>query len=92
MVNGFDLYPPNRTSAMQTFKVVTSRKYVKQAVFAEKGKLAVCGSDHGLAYVFDINLSGIPQRLNHGKKDSEMIQTVEVGPLLTVVLCVLTDF
>ncbi|KJA24988.1 hypothetical protein HYPSUDRAFT_53484 [Hypholoma sublateritium FD-334 SS-4] len=76
MADGFDLYPPNRTSAIQKFKVATSRKYVKQAVFAEKGKLAVCGSDHGLAYIFDINLSCIPQRLNHGKGD-ELIQTVE---------------
>lgn len=83
MADGFDLYPPNRTSAIRTFKVATSRKYVKQAVFAEKGKLAVCGSDHGVAYVFDINLSCIPQRLNHGMED-ELIQTVEVGPLLTV--------
>lgn len=83
MVNGFDLYPPNRTSAILTFKVPARKKYVKQAVFAEKGRLVVCGSDHGLAYIFDINLSGIPQRLSHGKGD-ELIQTVEVDPLLMV--------
>ncbi len=80
MVDGFDLYPPDRTSAAQTFKVATSKKYVKKSVFAEKGKLVVCGSDHGSAYIFDVNLSGIPQKLNHGKGD-ELIQTVEVGPL-----------
>ena len=83
MVDGFDLYPPNRTSAIKKFKVATSKKYIKQAVFAEKGKLVACGSDHGLGYVFDVNLSGIPQRLAHGKGD-ELIQTVEVSPLLTL--------
>ncbi|KJA21883.1 hypothetical protein HYPSUDRAFT_55206 [Hypholoma sublateritium FD-334 SS-4] len=78
MVDGFDLYPPNRTTAAQSFKVEATKKYVKQAVFGEQGSLAICGSDHGMAYVFDINLSGPPQKLSHGKRD-EMIQTVEAA-------------
>ncbi len=38
--------------------------------FRRKRKLVVCGSDHGSAYIFDVNLSGIPQKLNHGKGTS----------------------
>ncbi len=91
MVNGFDLYFPNRTAATQSFKVTASKKYVKQAVFGEKGMAVICGSDHGLAYVFDINLSGTPQKLSHGKAD-EMIQAVAVGLRLIVMLtCALTE-
>ena len=81
MVDGFDLYPPDHTSAVKTFKVATNKKYVKQAAFAEKGRLAICGSDHGLAYVFDVHASSeVPQKLSHGKED-ELIQTVEVSSL-----------
>ncbi len=81
MVDGFDLYPPDRTSAVQTFKVATSKKYVKQAVFSEKGRLAVCGSDHGVAYIFDVYTScKAPQKLSHGKEE-ELIQTIGVSLL-----------
>lgn len=89
MVNSFDLYPPNRTAAAQSFKVEASKKYVKQAVFGETGKLAICGSDHGMAYIFDINLPGPPQKLRHGKKD-EMIQAVGVNTPLMILACALT--
>lgn len=62
---------------MRTFKVPTSRKFVKKGVFGEKGKIAVSGSDHGAAYIFSLNNLQPIQQLAHGCK-KEMIQAVEV--------------
>ncbi|KAJ3517897.1 hypothetical protein NLJ89_g213 [Agrocybe chaxingu] len=78
MKNGFDIYPPSRTSPTKSFSVAATKKYVKQGVFGERGKIAVCGSDHGNAYLFGMSSSEILQVLKHGKKD-EMIQAVQAA-------------
>ena len=54
-----------------------SKKYVKKAVYAEKGNAIVGRSDHGKVYVFEIQNPKAQQTLVHGRKDI-MIQTVEV--------------
>ncbi|KAJ3500742.1 hypothetical protein NLJ89_g9654 [Agrocybe chaxingu] len=76
MKTGFDVYTPNRTAPTRSFYVANTRKFVKQGVFSERGKIAVCGSDHGNAYIFGMNSAEPQQVLRHGKK-IEMIQAVE---------------
>ncbi|KAF8163859.1 WD40-repeat-containing domain protein [Pholiota molesta] len=76
MEDGFDLYPPSRVSPTLEFKVPTSRRFVKKAVFGERGRVIACGSDHGLVYLFSPEETSPVQVLKHGE-DSELIQTVE---------------
>lgn len=78
MMNGFDLYLPNRNSPIRTFEVQTHRKFVKMASFGETGKIVACGSDHGKAYVFGIGDKEPKQILNHGGRE-QMIQAVDVS-------------
>lgn len=77
MTDGFDVYAMPRTTPIRHFGVPMNRKYVKKAVYAEKGMTVVGGSDHGKVYVFEIENTGAKQILIHGKKDV-MIQSVEV--------------
>lgn len=78
MEDGFDLYPPSRASPALEFKVPTNRRFIKKAVFGERGRVIVCGSDHGLVYLFSPEETNPVQVLKHGE-ESELIQTVEVG-------------
>jgi hypothetical protein len=41
MSNGFDLYLPNRGAPSHTFKVENKKKFVKNGVFGEAGKVAI---------------------------------------------------
>jgi len=78
MMNGFDLYLPNRNSLIRMFEVQMHRKFVKMASFGETGKMVACGSDHGKAYVFGIGNKEPKQILNHGGQE-QMIQAVDVS-------------
>lgn len=77
MTDGFDTYTLPRTTPTRHFSVPMGKKYVKKAVYAERGMTIVGGSDHGTVYIFGIQSSEARQTLIHGKKDA-MIQTVEV--------------
>ena len=77
MTDGFDAYTLPRTTPTRHFSVPMNKKYVKKAVYAERGMTIVGGSDHGTVYIFEIQSSEARQTLIHGKKDV-MIQTVEV--------------
>ena len=78
MMDGFDLYHANRSSPSRSFKIESSKKFVRNGVFGEKGKVVVCGSDHGKVYVFAMAETDSPvQVLRHGTH-TQMIQTVEV--------------
>jgi len=77
MRNGFNLYPPNRMTPIRTFKINTRRRFVRNGVFAEMGKVVVCGSDHGSVYVFGIDDGKPRQILTHGGT-GQMVQAVEV--------------
>jgi hypothetical protein len=77
MRNGFDLYPPNRTTPTRTFKVDSRRRFVKNGVFAEMEKAVVCGSDHGKIYVFGMGDGKSRQILTHGSAE-QMVQAVGV--------------
>ncbi|SJL08827.1 uncharacterized protein ARMOST_12198 [Armillaria ostoyae] len=54
LTSGFDLYAFPHSSTSQTFPVPMTRErsIIKDAVFAEDGQVMVCGSDHGVVYVF----------------------------------------
>lgn len=87
MEDGFDLYPPSRAFPTLQFKVPTTRRFVKKAVFGERGRVIACGSDHGLVYLFSPEDINPIQTLRHGE-DSDLIQVVEVRnhALLSLVL------
>ena len=82
MRDGFDLYPYNRTTPSRTYKVKTTRMYVKAGVFGEGGRIVVCGSDHGRIYVFGVGELKPRQVLWHGRS-VEAVQVVEVKPPLS---------
>lgn len=61
----------NRTSPSQSFDIPTTKRYMKEGRFGENATLAICGSDHGRVYIFDVNTSERKQTLRHG--DSKTI-------------------
>ena len=77
MTNGFDIYPLHHTTPTRSYLVENKRKFIKAACFAEKGKVVVCGSDHGRAYIFSSSKSTDPQILQHGDCN-QMVQTAAV--------------
>ena len=82
MRDGFDLYPYNRTVPSRSYKVKTTRTYVKAGVFGEGGRVVVCGSDHGRVYIFGIGELEARQVLWHGGS-TEAVQVVEVTAAFT---------
>lgn len=78
---GYDMYNFPRTSPARSFKVPTSRKFIKQGVFVESATGVACGSDHGYVYVFRAQTSKPAQMLQHaGKK--VLIQAIDVSERL----------
>ncbi|KAF8879433.1 hypothetical protein CPB84DRAFT_1852107 [Gymnopilus junonius] len=75
MFNGFDLYSPNRTSPIHTFKVEITARFIKTIVFGEGGQIIVAGSDHGKVYLFGTGQKDVQQVLRHGNRD-QIIQVV----------------
>jgi hypothetical protein len=65
--DGFDLYDLEHPYPMRSFSIPTSRYFVRQGVFAEFFKFAVCGSDHGKVYIFDVRTSALVETLQHGE-------------------------
>lgn len=61
----------NRTSPSRSFDIPTTKLYMKEGRFGENAASAICGSDHGKIYVFDINTGERKQTLRHG--DSKAI-------------------
>jgi len=80
MTTGFDLYGITRTAPKQTFVVQNSRRFVKYGIFGENGNTVVCGSDHGRAYIFDVNGRGdrAIQILEH-RSSTALIQAIGVS-------------
>jgi hypothetical protein len=81
--DGFDIYELDSSFPIRSFTIRSSiaKHYVKQGVFAEFLKFAVCGSDHGMIYVFDIATSKLVETLAHGKTQA-FVQTIEVSDIL----------
>ena len=77
ITTGFDVYPIYRSTPLHSFEVPTTRKYVKMAVFGEKGSVVVGGSDHGKVYIFDLKAPQITRTITHGNPTS-LIQVVTV--------------
>lgn len=79
MTTGFDLYGVNRTVPKQSFLVQNSRRFIKNGIFIENGNAVVCGSDHGRAYIFDVDGRGdrANQVLEH-RSSTALIQAIGV--------------
>lgn len=92
MKDGFSLFNLDDVSYIrgyQTGNVVIRRP--KEAVFAEDGKVLVCGTDHGTAYIFDKKREVILDRLFY-EKDG-LIQALAVSKNIDLQGCkILTYF
>ncbi|KAJ7730564.1 WD40-repeat-containing domain protein [Mycena metata] len=56
----FDIYKPADSLHPMTLRIPTSDRFIKQCVFAEDGRILVCGGDHGTLHLFQLGES--PQR------------------------------
>jgi hypothetical protein len=65
--DGFDLYNLTRPYPMRSFPIPTTKYFVRQGAFVDFMRLAVCGSDHGKVYVFDVKSSTLVETLEHGE-------------------------
>lgn len=50
----FDIYRFPSSVPSSSFALTSTRKFAKQCVFSERGKVAVCGSDCGKVHVVDV--------------------------------------
>ncbi|KAF9521512.1 hypothetical protein CPB83DRAFT_926246 [Crepidotus variabilis] len=76
MANGFDLYTTAiRNGLIRTFPVKSTKGFVRNGAFGEKGEIVVCGSLVGKAYIFDFDSTEPVQVLHHGSGDG-MVQTL----------------
>lgn len=60
----------NRTSPVRSFKIPNTKHYMKEGRFGENSTVAICGSDHGKVYVFEIATGEKMQTLRHGNSES----------------------
>jgi hypothetical protein len=58
----------NRTSPARSLYIPNTKLYVKEGRFAENSTMAICGSDHGKVYVFEVATGEKKQILKHGKR------------------------
>jgi hypothetical protein len=65
---GFDLYFMNQTSPAWSLYIPNTKLYVKEGHFAENSTMAICGSDHGKVYIFEVATGEKEQILKHGKR------------------------
>ncbi|KAK0505491.1 WD40-repeat-containing domain protein [Armillaria luteobubalina] len=94
LMSGFDLYAFLHLSTSRTFPVpmTLERSIIKDAVFAEDGQVVVCGSDHGLAYVFSrSNREKKPLQIMHHGKEHDYLQVVAVRRCFIAHLNALTN-
>ncbi|KAG6912205.1 hypothetical protein DXG01_016439, partial [Tephrocybe rancida] len=57
-------FPASTPDGILPFTAQTSdRRITIQGCFAEEGKVAVCGSDHGTVYVVDVMTRALLQKL-----------------------------
>ncbi|KAJ8074687.1 hypothetical protein PM082_022265 [Marasmius tenuissimus] len=64
----FDIYDFPALSKRRTLAGATHVPIVKQAVFAERNRVAACGSDDGNVYVYDVRSGILLQRLNQRQR------------------------
>ena len=75
---GFDLWDLSNDTHLQTFPTGKPTRYLPRKVaFAEGGKTIICGSDHGLVFVFDRQTGAPLDVLQHAT--GNLSQTVAVS-------------
>lgn len=62
----FDAYRFPASTPCTTFSLTSTRRFAKQCVFAEGGKVAVCGSDNSRVHVVDVTSGECLQSLSLG--------------------------
>lgn len=78
----FDLYRFPATVPSTSFPLMSTRCITKQCVFAESGKVAICGSDHDTVYVVDLATSQLHQSLRSDSGESLMTSLI-ISQILT---------
>jgi hypothetical protein len=74
---GFDLYQYPQNSPSESFLVPRKTAYIHEAAFLEGGRFVVCGSNHGIIYIFCPESGKCIQKLSHGSRRS-LIQVLDV--------------
>jgi hypothetical protein len=75
--NGFDIYKLECGSFVRTLVTKEAQKtYPKGVAFADKSRLVVGGSDHGLAYILERKTGRMLKTLKHARKGG--VETVGV--------------
>jgi hypothetical protein len=59
----FDLYRFPASISTSSFPLTSTRRFAKQCVFSEGGKIAICGSDCGRVQVVDVVTGKLLQSL-----------------------------
>ena len=79
MKTSFDLYSTKQgTHKIRTLFVNDTKRFVRGVAFGERGRVIVCGSHHGKAYIFEENANKPIQYLRHAGSEG-MVQSVAVG-------------
>jgi hypothetical protein len=73
----FNIYYFPATIPSSSFSARSTRCFAKQGVFAEGGKVAICGSDQGWVNVVDVMTS---ERLQCLRSDVGELQTSVTSP------------
>lgn len=75
--NGFDIYKLESGSFIKTLVTKEAkRRYPKGVAFADKSRLVVGGSDHGLVYIFERKTGRVLETLKYARKGG--VETIGV--------------
>jgi hypothetical protein len=81
--NGFDIYRLGCGSFVKTLVTKEAQQtYPKGVAFADKSRLVVGGSDHGLAYILERKTGRVLKTLKHARKGG--VETVGVRIFLSM--------
>jgi hypothetical protein len=75
--NGFDIYKLECGSLLKTLVTKEAQKtHPKGVAFADKSRLVVGGSDHGLVYIFERKAGRVLKKLKYARKGG--VETIGV--------------
>lgn len=75
----FDMYRFPASTPSTSFPLSSSRRFTKQCVFSEEGKIAVCGSDNGRVNVVDVGTGQCLQSLCSDNSELAAVQIVNIN-------------
>jgi len=83
--NGFDIYKLECGSFVKTLVTKKAkRRYPKGVAFADRSRLVVGGSDHGLVYIFERKTGLVLKTLKHARKGGVETIAVRIIPSMKI--------